>query len=183
MRLRLSRFNSSAPLEELPKAAVLVCLFEPAPAEEMEILLTRRSGTLSHHAGEVSFPGGWLEPGETPEAAALREAEEEVGLQLPGTCVLGRFPVLDATPRRVSIMPVLALSHGRPRLELNSSEVEEALRVPLSELVAEGVYWRETWPSDVGVGRDVHFFELEGDTVWGATARVLVELLEALVVP
>jgi 8-oxo-dGTP pyrophosphatase MutT (NUDIX family) len=179
------RAPGSFPFEALPpeavpegglrRAAVLVPLFEQGG--EPHVLLTRRRPDLKHHAGQVSFPGGRIEPGEEPRAAALREAHEEIGLDPGRVEVIGR---LDETLVLVSAFrltpwvgvvpyPYPYLAHPR--------EVEAILYVPLAALVRPGVHRTEELTA-YGVRHLVHFYDLPEATVWGATARVLHQLLE-----
>jgi|HubBroStandDraft_1064217.scaffolds.fasta_scaffold230914_1 8-oxo-dGTP pyrophosphatase MutT (NUDIX family) len=166
-------------------SAVLVALFERDG--EASVILTRRAAHLRTHTGEVSFPGGRLDPGETPEAGALREAAEEVGLAGGAVEVVGRLTPLVTFSSSSRITPVVGALPGPPRLVANPHEVEHVFDVSLAELAADGVFREERWivpgrrlpvPE---AGEDgsfpVWFFELPHDTVWGATARMLVELL------
>jgi 8-oxo-dGTP pyrophosphatase MutT (NUDIX family) len=166
-------------------SAVLVALFESDG--ETRVVLTRRAAHLRTHTGEVSFPGGRLDAGEAPEAGALREAAEEVGLDTTQVEVVGRLTPLVTFSSSASITPVVGTLAGAPRLEANPHEVEHAFDVSLAELAADDVFREERWivpgrPMPVvDAGEDgsfpVWFFELPHDTVWGATARMLVELL------
>lgn len=169
-------------------AAVLVALFEEA--DETRVLLTRRAAHLRAHRGEVSFPGGRLDPGEAPEDGARREAHEEIGLDPSSVTLLGRLSPLTTFASASRITPVVGTLAARPRLAPNPAEVEHGFDVALADLLVEGVFREERWlrrdrPAPVHVrthlGPDgsfpVWFFELPGDTVWGATARILVELL------
>jgi 8-oxo-dGTP pyrophosphatase MutT (NUDIX family) len=164
-------------------AAVLVALFERE--DETRVVLTRRAAHLRTHTGEVSFPGGRLDGGESPEAGALRESAEEVGLDPATVEVLGRLTLLATFSS--TITPVVGVLPGAPPLVANPHEVEHVFDVSLAELAADGVFREERWivpgrPMPVAAeGEDgsfpVWFFELPHDTVWGATARMLVELL------
>lgn len=169
-------------------SAVLVALFEEGG--ETRVVLTRRAAHLRSHQGEVSFPGGRLDDGEEPEAGALREASEEVGLDPGAVTVLGRLTPLATFTSRSAITPVVGVLGDRPRLDPNPSEVDHCFDVALAELAAPGVFREERWTRlqrpvsahlRAQLGPDgsypVWFFELPDDTVWGATARVLVELL------
>jgi len=157
-------------------AAVLVPLFEEAG--ESHVILTRRSSVLRSHTGEVSFPGGRMDGDELPVAAALREASEEVGLDPARVEILGQLSPLSTFSSRATITPIVGVMDHRPDLRPNPAEVERVFDVSLAELVSEGVYREELWElPDVG-WRSMNFFELPGDTVWGATARMLKELLE-----
>lgn len=156
-------------------AAVLVAVFEEAG--EAHILLTRRAATMRSHRHQVSFPGGRIDPGETPEQAAVREAFEEVGLEPEAVELLGLLPGLATFSGLAAITPVVGAVPGPPDLRPNPAEVERAFAVPLAELLADGCHWSERWPFPDGAVRAVHFFDLPLDLVWGATARILVTFL------
>jgi 8-oxo-dGTP pyrophosphatase MutT (NUDIX family) len=170
--------------EEALPSAVLAAFWEHEGA--LEVLLTRRAGHLRAHRGEVAFPGGRSDPGESLVEAALREAEEEVGLDPSSVTVAGELDHLMTVTSRSFIVPFVATLPGRPAgLVANPSEVDTVLFVPVSELLLDEVYREEvwTWPSppawvdDGAVERSIFFFELVGDTVWGATAAMLRQLL------
>jgi 8-oxo-dGTP pyrophosphatase MutT (NUDIX family) len=163
-------------------AAVLVALFEEDG--EARVVLTRRAAHLRSHRGEVSFPGGRLDAGESPERGAMREAAEEVGLDPAGIELIGRLSKLGTVSSGTTITPVVVRLPGRPRLCANPTEVEHVFDVSLAELADPEVFGEEHWTVP---GRDeafeVWFFELPEDTVWGATARMLVELLCLVLAP
>jgi 8-oxo-dGTP pyrophosphatase MutT (NUDIX family) len=156
-------------------AAVLCAVFEEDSTAR--VVLTRRSSRMRSHTGEVSFPGGRLEGGEAPLAAALRESAEEIGLDPAGVEILGQLSSLSTFLSRSIITPFVGVLPGRPTLHPNPAEVERAFDVPLSGLVADGVYRAELWMLPGTGWREMHLFELKDDTVWGATARMLRELL------
>jgi 8-oxo-dGTP pyrophosphatase MutT (NUDIX family) len=163
-----------APLAGGRPSAVLVALFDAGAGPE--VVLTRRARHLRNHHGEVSFPGGRIEPGETPVAAALREADEEVALDPALVTVIGELDHLATLASRSVIAPVVGRVGGRPELKADTGEVDRILTVPLAELLRSDTYHEEVWGSDIGE-RTIHFFELDDETVWGATARMLVQLL------
>jgi 8-oxo-dGTP pyrophosphatase MutT (NUDIX family) len=169
-------------------AAVLVALFEEEG--EARVVLTRRAAHLRSHRGEVSFPGGRLDPGEGIEPGALREAAEEISLDPSAVTVVGRLSQLSTFSSQSVITPVVGTLAGRPEVHPNPAEVERVFDVALATLADDRLFREERWrrpdqpvPAHVlgQLGEDgsfpVWFFELEGDTVWGATARMLVELL------
>jgi 8-oxo-dGTP pyrophosphatase MutT (NUDIX family) len=158
-------------------SAVLVPLYPDR--DGLRVVLTRRSWALRTHRGEVSFPGGRSDPGESPVETALREAAEEVAIDPGSVEVLGELDHLTTVTRRAFIVPVVGLLPGRPELRPHDVEVDAVLHVPLSELLDAEVYREERWGT-AELNRPVFFFELVGDTVWGATAAMLRQLLARL---
>lgn len=161
--------------DQLRPAAVLIPLFEEAG--EARVILTRRSDRLRSHSGQVSFPGGRIEPGEASLTAALRETHEEIGLE-PGLVeIVGELSPLATLRGGSAIQPFVGALASRPALLPNPSEVDRVFDVALADLMAEGVHHEERWDVPGLDNRDIHFFDLPDDLVWGATARILVNLL------
>jgi 8-oxo-dGTP pyrophosphatase MutT (NUDIX family) len=156
------------------ESAVLALLFEEAG--ETRIVLTRRAATLRSHRSEVSFPGGRVESGELLVDAAKREAWEEVGIAPAQVEVIGTLTPLQTFSSASAIRPFIGVLPGRPQLRVNPYEVERAFDVALADLLVPGVHRCERWGLGE-VSRDMHFFDLPGDIVWGATGRLLFELL------
>lgn len=155
-------------------SAVLVPVYEEAG--EAVLVLTRRAQHLRAHKGEVSFPGGRQEPGEAPTETALREAEEETALPPATVEVVGELDPLATFSSSSLIVPVVGRLDARPELVAAEDEVEAILHVALSELLHEDTYREELWRFPQGY-HPLHFFEVPGDTIWGATARILHQLL------
>jgi 8-oxo-dGTP pyrophosphatase MutT (NUDIX family) len=163
-------------------SGVLVPLFEEGG--EARLVLTRRSTDLRTHQGQVSFPGGRLDAGEDATAAARREAHEEVGLDPSLVTTVGWLhPVMTMVSSSL-IQPVLATVAARPLLVPSPTEVERVFDVSLAELADLDIFHEERWRIPgrpvPGSGDDsfpVWFFEVAGEMIWGATARMLYELL------
>jgi 8-oxo-dGTP pyrophosphatase MutT (NUDIX family) len=156
-------------------AAVLAPFYEEEG--ELLVVLTRRSPRLRSHTHQVSFPGGTRDEAESLEETALREAEEEIALDPCTVELVGELDRLHTFTSGSVIVPFVGLLPGRPDLVASPSEVEQILHVRVTELLAEDVHREELWPFPDGGVRPVHFFELVGDTVWGATAAMLRQLL------
>jgi len=164
-------------------AAVLVALFEEAG--ETRVLLTVRSSRLRSHQGEVAFPGGKLDGDERIEDGALREAAEEVGLDPATVTVIGHLTAMPTVSSNTLMTPVVAVLDARPDTTPAPDEVARIFDVALVDLVADGVWAEELWAvpgrsgsaGATGSEFPVWFFSVAGETVWGATARVLTELL------
>lgn len=177
---------TAAPGASRPVAAVL-CVLSPVPegagGEEAEasLLFIRRATSLRSNPGEIAFPGGFIEPGESPLDAALREAREEVGLRAGELDILGELPPVVAARRAVPVLPFVAAARSRLSPAPSRDEVDAILQIPLKALAAPGCYWAEQWEDAAGTTRLMHFFDLGEDVLWGATAR-MVDLLFARLV-
>ena len=164
-------------LVEMPgvrASAVLVPLYDEDG--ETHVVLTRRAQHLRSHKGEVSFPGGGQDPGEDLRQTALREAHEETGLDPATVEIIGELDHLTTISSRSFIVPYGGALPGRPELRPHEAEVEHILYVPLSELLLDEVFREERW-GIAPLDRPITFFELVGDTIWGATAAMLRQLL------
>ncbi len=168
---QLGRTRRRLHLPHYRAAAVLVGLtFEADP----RLLLTVRSSDLPTHKGQISFPGGSLEAGESVVEAALREAWEEVGLEAGAVTVLGELDDV-FTPAGFHVTPVLARLEAAPRLVL-SGEVAAILLPPLSELRAlEQPAERRSGPD--GQSFLLYRYPWQHHDIWGMTARVIHDVL------
>lgn len=177
------------PPETARLAAVLMAVFDEGDGEEREarVILTKRPDTMPSHQGEIAFPGGKQEEHDDDlEAAALREAHEEVGLDPANVEVVGELDSLTTVAGRFVLTPFVGLLAERPALVPDPTEVVSVFDVAVSGLLEDGVFREELWdiPEGLGVtsgpGRSITFFELDDETVWGATARILTVFLERL---
>lgn len=165
-------------LRSLRKSAVLVPLYEANG--ELHLILTRRAAHLRAHSREVSFPGGGQD--ETDRSfwdTALREAREEISLESELVNFMGHLPQFRTVGSRSLIHPQVGfIQNGKPKgLTPDPNEVERILHVPLRELLMDEVFREEVWNIPMIGQAAVNFFELVGDTVWGATAAMLRQLL------
>jgi 8-oxo-dGTP pyrophosphatase MutT (NUDIX family) len=157
-------------------SAVLVPLFCD-PSERLHAVFTKRRDDLSRHAGEISFPGGRRDEGETLLECALREAHEEVGLPPQTVDVVGALAPVGTFVTNYAIYPFVGLiEHGFEWVR-EEAEVAEVLEFALEDLVA-GHSLKRLVRRGVAFKTDV--YEVEGHMVWGATSRILTDLLNRL---
>jgi 8-oxo-dGTP pyrophosphatase MutT (NUDIX family) len=155
------------------RAAVLILLYPGATGAVVP--LTVRHGDLPHHAGQVSLPGGAIDPGESAEAAALREAHEELGVEPADVRILGPLSTLWVLVSNFVVHPFVGLTDHSPAFRADPREVEALVEVPLADIRdPTRLYWTR-------LERDGHlidypYFDLAGHQVWGATAMILGEL-------
>ena len=157
-------------------AAVLAPLYEVDG--DLHVILTRRTWDLRSHQGEVSFPGGRQDDGEELWETALREAREEIALDTSSVERIGELDHLATVTSHSFIVPYVgALSDGQPATTANPGEVSAVLHVRVAELLDPAIFREERWTFPWAEDRPIFFFELVGDTVWGATGAMLRQLL------
>lgn len=163
--------------ETCRKAGVLLLLYRKD--RRLHVLLSLRTDRVLHHRGQVSFPGGEQHPGESIEATALRETEEEMGTDLAAVRMLGRLTPLYVPPSNYCVYPTVAFLPGVPEFRPQPDEVAEVIEVPVAGLADPAIARRETW--DLGARRaEVPFYGVAGHRIWGATAMILAEFLALL---
>lgn len=155
-------------------AAALLLLY-PTPTGPALVLTVRSSG-LARHAGQVSLPGGAVDPGETLAQTALREASEEIGLDPAVVRLLGELTPVHVLVSGFTLHPLVGVADERPAFRASPAEVDQILEVSLHDLrdasrIRQGTRLRE------GVAVEYPYFDLLGHQVWGATAMVLGEFI------
>jgi 8-oxo-dGTP pyrophosphatase MutT (NUDIX family) len=136
--------------------------------------LMLRPESLSHHAGQVSFPGGMIELGETSEEAALRELEEELGIDRHGVLLLGQLSPLYLFGTNFLIFPWVAVVRGRLVLRPSAAEVQETLQIPLVHLLDSSKRGREVHQRGSLQFMAPHY-SWQSHQIWGATSMILAE--------
>ncbi len=139
------------------------------------LVFTRRTDTLSRHAGEISFPGGLADAGEDLPKAALREAEEELGLDPSDVELLGALPSVHTNASAILIVPFVGLLHRDPLFKPNAAEIADVLEFPLAELIDVGTEQEWEWE---GRRFQTYVYALGDNVIWGATARVLRSFIQ-----
>ncbi|HYG28065.1 MAG TPA: CoA pyrophosphatase [Caulobacteraceae bacterium] len=163
--------------EVLMQAAVLVPIVQRE--EGLSVLLTRRADTLRNHTGQVALPGGRLDPGETPWQAALREAEEEIGLSREQVELVGM-----STPYRTGtgflVTPVVGFVTPPIELKPNPAEVADVFETPFGYLMDPANHERRFYDQPGGTRRWFYAITHEERVIWGATAGMLRALYDRL---
>ncbi len=173
-------FKERVKVEDLKRAAVLIPVIDRG--DEASVLLTQRTEHLSSHSGQVAFPGGKIDAGESEVEAALREADEEVGLKLGRIDVLGAFgPYYSGSGYHIT--PVVGVIEGDPDLSINPDEVADTFEVPLRHLMSQE---KHTINSRFWGEREIFFYAIpyeEGGKerrIWGVTAGIIRMVQERL---
>jgi 8-oxo-dGTP pyrophosphatase MutT (NUDIX family) len=159
-------------------AAVLVPLFIDGDSADPHVVLTRRRADLRRHAGEISFPGGRQDPEDADlSETALREAEEEIGLQRASVRLLGELPAISTFATNYLIHPYVGMVAGPRRWRASQREVDAVLEASLAAIARSRT---RTRMQRRGFSFDTDAYVLGDELIWGATARILENLLERL---
>ena len=164
------------PFGPLPAtAAVLVPLYEDEK-NVVRVVITKRPDHMPSHPGQLAFPGGKIDPVDTSVlAAALREADEEVGIPPGQVTPLGFLEPVSTSRAEVVVAPVVGRLAGVPRLIPDPAEVASTMVPPLHFFLNEDRWRTETWS-----GHELWFIEVEGEILWGASARIMRSLLDVI---
>ena len=162
---------------KITRAAVLIPLL--LKEEGLSVLLTQRTNHLHDHAGQISFPGGRMDQQDlTPHDTALRETEEEIGLERTAVEIIGNLPQY-LTVSGYSVTPVVALVQPQAEYVLDAFEVADVFEVPLHFLMDPANHQVRVWQSDLG-SRRFYSMPYENRFIWGATAGMLRNLYHLL---
>ena len=176
LRTNLKHFErETMSIDGFRQAAVLVPLLRGP--DGFELLFTVRSATLSSHAGQISFPGGRSDPGETLAQTARRETLEEVGLRVEERDLLGELSELPS-PARYVVTPIVGVVDWPQPLTLNRAEVEEVFTVPLAELRTSEPRTEARYLE--GMKRILYYYPWQERVIWGMTGNVLKNFLDVL---
>jgi 8-oxo-dGTP pyrophosphatase MutT (NUDIX family) len=158
-------------------SAILVLVFPDGPSsDDAHVVFIERSRSSGTHRGDIAFPGGVLQAGETPVQAALRETEEEIGVPPDAVEIIASLDMV-ATQTAFLISPFVGVLESRPTFVVDRAEVERVLVVPLADLVREGAHWLQPYTADP---ESVQPYFTVGDAVgWGTTGALLIHLLTA----
>lgn len=165
-------------LSAIKQSSVLILVYPED--EQLFICLTKRPSTMKHHPGQISFPGGKVEMEDTSaEMTALREAHEEVGIDVGMIEILGKLSDLFVEVSRFLIQPFLAWADEKPKFVVNYEEVEELIIFPISEYVSHELI-SEAELETISGPLMIRYYPFNGEVIWGATAMILSELIEIM---
>ena len=161
------------------KASVMLLIFPAGDGDSLHTVLTRRKDDLQDHPGQISFPGGGREKGETIEQTALREVEEEIGIDRESIELLGRLNSIYIPPSDFTVTPLVGWLSKEPSFVLQASEVAELICVELAQFFDRSIRKRSPVTTDPKT-RDVPWFSIGKHQVWGATAIILDDFVHRI---
>ncbi len=171
-------FDRPASREGDPRLGAVVMLLYPIDGA-LHIVYTKRPETMRNHSGQISFPGGRRDEGETLQEAALRELNEEVGVSAENLTILGQLTKMYVGPSDFLVHPYVAYSAERPNFVINPAEVATLLEVPLPTLLDPSIRLSEDrkFPLFNNAVVDVPYYAVDGHKIWGATGIITGEFL------
>tara|TARA_B100001029_G_scaffold178996_1_gene187026 strand:- start:3920 stop:4561 length:642 start_codon:yes stop_codon:yes gene_type:complete len=173
--VKYEKFLSKNKINEMKKAAVLVCFFKRK--DEYYLPLIRRPMHEKNHPGQIALPGGAMEENETLENTALREAFEEVGIIPDNVEILGKMTPLPVPVSKYVITPFIGITNNEPKWNINRQEVDELIILKYTDLIDSNNGYYEDWNLNGNMLR-VPIFKIMNKDIWGATAAVLSELID-----
>jgi 8-oxo-dGTP pyrophosphatase MutT (NUDIX family) len=173
--IRLSELTEGYDIPNADKSSVLILLYPHR--DSICFVLIKRQNNNSVHSGQISFPGGRMEGTDSSYIeTAMREANEEVGINLNEVTIIGSLTELYIPPSNFLVFPVISYMKTRPELTPNKNEVAEIIEADLLALInTDSVNWKEIEVR--GVRLKTPYYSIDGHTVWGATAMILSELI------
>ena len=173
--VKYEKILSKNKINEMKKAAVLVCFFKRK--DEYYLPLIRRPMHEKNHPGQIALPGGAMEENETLEKTALREAFEEVGIIPDNVEILGKMTPLPVPVSKYMITPFIGITNNEPKWNINRQEVDELIILKYTDLIDSNNGYYEDWNLNGNMLR-VPIFKIMNKDIWGATAAVLSELID-----
>ncbi|HLP04809.1 MAG TPA: CoA pyrophosphatase [Paludibacter sp.] len=172
--------NVSGKLENARKSAVMMLFF--GEAEDLKMIVIRRSNYVGIHAGQIAFPGGRYEEGDGDvQETAYRELEEEIGITRDKIELLGRLTDIYVPPSNFLISIFVGYLEERPLYKIQDREVAEVIEVPLQEFFSPNVVkFKDFYVSSLKAAANAPYFDVTNAEIWGASAMVISELLELL---
>ena len=177
-RLKLTKPASITKLDSYKEASVLIPIFKKDG--KIYVLFTKRSNNVEHHKGQISFPGGRIDSTDpSPEYAALREAQEEIGLKAEDVKLLGKLDDTITYASGYIVHPFVGLIPYPYEFKVNDAEVDKIIFIPLDFFLQNGTGTFRSIYHD-GKVYNTLAYEYNGDIIWGATARIVKNLVEVI---